>query len=215
MMAVIGTFAYEFQVSLPTLTTQTFHGGTEAYGFMNAAMAVGAVAGGLITAGLGRTGVRFAVLAAAGFGVTMTLAALAPNLALGFGAMAMAGWASVTFSSTVNSTLQLNSTPSMRGRVMALWSVAFQGTTPIGGPLIGVLIDHSNPRMGLIAGAAACLVAALGGTVAVALRRPADATAPPASSPGRCSPGPGHLLPLRLSHPGKTPSGADPLRTGG
>jgi hypothetical protein len=61
---------------------------------------------------------------------------------------------------------------------MALWSVAFQGTTPIGGPLIGVLIDHTNPRMGLVVGAASCLVAALGGTVAVALRRPADATAP-------------------------------------
>jgi MFS family permease len=178
MMAVIGTLAYEFPVSLPTLTTQTFHSGAETYGFMSAAMAVGAVAGGLVTAGLGRTGVRFAVLAATGFGVAMMLAALAPNLALEFGAIAMAGWASVTFSSTVNSTLQLNSAPSMRGRVMALWSVAFQGTTPIGGPLIGLLIDHTNPRMGLVAGAGACLVAALGGTVAVALRRPAGASAP-------------------------------------
>jgi predicted MFS family arabinose efflux permease len=108
----------------------------------------------------------------------MMLAALAPSLALEFGAIAIVGWASVTFSSTVNSTLQLNSTQSMRGRVMALWSVAFQGTTPVGGPLIGLLIDHTSPRVGLAAGAASCLVAALGGAVAIALSRPAGAGVP-------------------------------------
>jgi MFS family permease len=178
MMALTGTFAYEFQVSLPTLTRLTFHSGAAVYGFMTAAMAVGAVAGGLVTAGLGRTGVRFAVLAALGFAVSMMLAALAPSLALEFGAIAIVGWASVTFSSTVNSTLQLNSTQSMRGRVMALWSVAFQGTTPVGGPLIGLLIDHTSPRVGLAAGAASCLVAALGGAVAIALSRPAGAGVP-------------------------------------
>jgi MFS family permease len=185
MMAVIGTFAYEFPVSLPILTTHTFHSGAETYGFLSAAMAVGAVVGGLVTAALGRTGVRFAVLAAALFGITMILAAVAPSLPLEFGAIALAGWASVTFSSTVNSTLQLNSTPSMRGRVMALWSVAFQGTTPIGGPLIGVLIDHTNPRVGLAAGAASCLVAALAGAVAVALWRPAGGRVHGAASNAR------------------------------
>jgi hypothetical protein len=68
---------------------------------------------------------------------------------------------------------------------MALWSVAFQGTTPIGGPLIGVLIDHTNPRVGLAAGAASCLVAALAGAVAVALWRPAGGRVHGAASNAR------------------------------
>ena len=76
---------------------------------MNAAMAVGAVAGGLITAGLGRTGVRFAVLAAAGFGVTMTLAALAPNLALGLGPWRWrAGQRDIQFDRQLDSSTQLH-----------------------------------------------------------------------------------------------------------
>jgi MFS family permease len=59
-----------------------------------------------------------------------------------------------------NSTLQLETDPQMRGRVMALWAVAFMGTTPIGGPLIGWITSETNARMGLGVGAASCFVAA-------------------------------------------------------
>jgi MFS family permease len=71
--------------------------------------------------------------------------------------------------STGNSTLQLNSDPTMRGRVMALWFVAFQGSTPIGGPIVGAVMAFAGPRAGLGLGALTCMiVAALG---FVALRR--------------------------------------------
>ena len=53
----------------------------------------------------------------------------------------------------------------MRGRVIALWQVAFQGTTPIGGPAIGWIIAVTGPRTGLAVGGASCFVAALGGRV--------------------------------------------------
>jgi hypothetical protein len=43
---------------------------------------------------------------------------------------------------------------------MALWSVAFFGTTPIGGPIIGYICDHANPRIGLIVGGASAIIAA-------------------------------------------------------
>jgi predicted MFS family arabinose efflux permease len=68
--------------------------------------------------------------------------------------------ASVAFQSTGNSTLQLASAPHMRGRVMALWAVAFLGSTPIGGPIAGFVSQHFGGRAGLALGAAACLVAA-------------------------------------------------------
>ena len=79
------------------------------------------------------------------------------------------GWASVSFIAIGNSTIQLSAEPSMRGRVIALWQVAFQGTTPIGGPAIGWIIALSDPRIGLAIGGLSCFAAA-GGAVALARR---------------------------------------------
>jgi predicted MFS family arabinose efflux permease len=160
MMVLIGTFAYEFQVVLPVLAKQTFHGGATVYGFMSASMGIGAVAGGLVTAARGHTGLRPAALAASAFGVVLFLAAGAPLLFLEYLALAAVGWASVSFIARGNSTLQLSAAPSMRGRVMALWAIAFQGTTPIGGPLIGLVVAGAGARAGLLSGAISCVAAA-------------------------------------------------------
>jgi len=167
MMALVGTVAYEFQVSLPVMAQQGLHAGAAGYGFMTAAMGVGAVAGGLLVAARGEIGMRTLIIAASGFGATLLFAALAPSLAIELIALALAGAASITFMSTANSTLQLNAEPSMRGRVMSLWFVAFQGTTPIGGPLIGWVIAMGGARAGLGAGAASCVLAAMLGLIAV------------------------------------------------
>jgi hypothetical protein len=64
----------------------------------------------------------------------------------------------------------------MRGRVIALWQVAFQGTTPVGGPAIGWIIALTDPRIGLAVGGASCFAAAIGG---VALARRYRRTRPP------------------------------------
>jgi len=163
MMALVGTLAYEFQVSLPVLAKQTFHGGPETYGFLTAAMGAGAVVGGLITATRGKTGLRPLSIAALGFGVAVLCVSVSPVLGLAYGAMALVGWGSVSFLATGNTTLQLNSAPNMRGRVMALWAVAFLGSTPIGGPLIGWVIAATSARIGLgIGGVSALLAAGLG-----------------------------------------------------
>lgn len=165
MMAIVGMLAYEFQVSLPVVAKQTFHGGSATYGFLTAAMGVGAVLGGLVAATRGRTGLRTLVLTSALFGTAILAAAAAPVLAVEIVALAAVGWASVTFLASGNSTLQLESDPSMRGRVMSLWAVAFLGSTPVGGPLIGWVIAESNARIGLVVGGLACLAATAIGLV--------------------------------------------------
>jgi MFS family permease len=167
MMALVGTLAYEFQVSLPVAAQSVFHGGSKAYGLMLAAMGAGAVIGGLMTAAHGRTGIKTMTRASLVFGVGVTLVATAPTLAIEFVALALMGYASISFQSMGNSTVQLATEPQMRGRVMALWSVAFQGTTPIGGPLIGWIIAQSSARIGLGVGAVSCFVAALIGLIVV------------------------------------------------
>ncbi len=171
MMALVGTLAYEFQVSLPVLAKQTFHGGAETYGFLTAFMGAGAVLGGLVTATRGKTGLRALSIAAIVFGVAILVTAVSPVLGLAYGAMALVGWGSVSFLATGNSTLQLGSDPSMRGRVMALWAVAFLGSTPIGGPAIGWVIEQTNARVGLAIGGVSCLLAACLGLVARARLR--------------------------------------------
>ncbi len=185
MMAAVGCLTYEFQVSLPVMASRGLHVGAAGYGFMTAAMGVGAVAGGLFVAARGRTGLFPLVAGAGSFGVGMTLAAIAPTLLLELPALALAGAASIAFMSTGNSTLQLAAEPSMRGRVMSLWFVAFQGSTPIGGPIVGWVIAVAGARAGLGLGAVTCLVVAVAGVLALRAG-PGDGAAParPATSPG-------------------------------
>ncbi len=180
MMAITGCLTYEFQVSLPVMADRALRGGATGFGFMTAAMGAGAVVGGLFVAARGKTGLRPLVLSALGFGTALAFATIAPNLALELLALGAAGAGSIAFMSMGNSTLQLNSAPEMRGRVMSLWFVAFQGSTPIGGPLVGVTMAAIGPRAGLGLGAAVALLVAFGG--ALALRRLAvtPATAAPA-----------------------------------
>jgi MFS family permease len=167
MMGVAGCLTYEFQVTLPVMADRGLNVGAAGFGFMTASMGLGAVVGGLMVAARGKTGLRPLVLAASGFAVAMTMATLAPNLALELVALALAGAASISFMSTGNSTLQLNAAPEMRGRVMSLWFVAFQGSTPVGGPIVGWLMAVIGPRAGLGLGAITVLLVALGGLVAL------------------------------------------------
>ena len=167
MMGVAGCLTYEFQVTLPVMADRALDVGAAGFGFMTASMGVGAVFGGLLVAARGRTGLRPLVIASFGFGAAMTLATFAPSLGVAVVALALAGAGSISFMATGNSTLQLNSEPEMRGRVMSLWFVAFQGSTPIGGPLVGWIMAVIGPRAGLGLGALTLIVVGLGGLVAM------------------------------------------------
>jgi len=160
MMLIIGTFAYEFPVILPLFATVTLHGNATTYSLMTVAMGVGAIGGGLYSAGRGVASQKQLVLVAVLFGVSLMLTALTPTLPVTLITLIIVGGLSVLFISIGNTTLQLTSEPSMRGRVLALWAIAFAGTTPIGGPIIGAIADYSNPRIGLLVGGASAVAAA-------------------------------------------------------
>jgi MFS family permease len=183
MMGLVGMLAYEFQVTLPVVAGTVFHGSSAVYGALLAAMGTGAVIGGLWTAARGKTGVRAMIRASLIFAVFMTFAGLAPILAIELVAMALVGFASVSFLSMANSTLQMGTDPQMRGRVMALWAVAFMGSTPIGGPLIGWITSEAGARVGLGVGAASCLVAGTIGWIALRRIQSRGAELRPAAAP--------------------------------
>ena len=166
MMAIIGTFTYEFSVSLPLFAEVTFRQGPATYAAMTAAMGLGAVVGGLYTASQSIGSTQRLTVAALLFGATVLLTAAAPTLPLALLALVAVGFCSIGFTSLGNATLQLTSSAEMRGRVMALWTVAFLGSTPIGGPVIGAIGEHVGPRWALaLGGLAAVLAAGLGARV--------------------------------------------------
>src|SRR3954451_8085842 len=177
MMALVGCLAYEFQVTLPVVANSTFGAGAEGYGLMTGAMGVGAVIGGLYVAARGATGLRAMISSSVLFGLALLLAVAAPSLPVELVALAVVGGISVGFLSKGNSTLQLSAAPSMRGRVMALWAVAFLGSTPIGGPIAGAVAEHLGGRSGLLLAALACTLAALLGSLVLRRGRGGGRTA--------------------------------------
>jgi len=160
MMAVVGTLAYEFQVTIPLLAHSAFGLGATGFGLLYAAMGAGAVVAGLALGGRVAPRVRTTAIASLLFGAALAGAALSPTPLIAGVALAVAGAASVIFSSMTNATLQLRADPAMRGRVVALYVVAFLGSTPIGGPLVGALGQVAGARAALAAGAVGCLAAA-------------------------------------------------------
>ncbi len=159
MMLIIGTFAYEFPVIFPLFATITIHGNASTYSAMMAATGIGAIFGGLYTAGQSNTSIRQIIYVAIFFGFSIILAAIMPSLITVLLILIIVGALSVLFIALGNTTLQLLSLPEMRGRVMSFWAVAFAGTTPIGGPIIGYISDHSNPRIGLAVGGVSSILA--------------------------------------------------------
>jgi len=160
LMALVGTFGLNFQVILPLLARFSFDGGASTYAALVAAMGVGSVIGALLTGAHGRTDARLIAGSALAFGLLALLAALMPSIALELPVLALLGAAAVTFAAAINSSLQLAVEPQMRGRVMALYSIVFLGSTPIGGPLAGWLAEAYDPRVALLLAAVAGLSAA-------------------------------------------------------
>jgi len=160
LMALVGTLGFNFQVVLPLLAKFSFESGAMTYAALVSAMAVGSIVGALVNGHRGRTGPRLIAGGALAFGVAALWAAAMPSLAFEVPALMLLGAASVTFAATINSTLQLAVSPEMRGRVMALYSVVFLGSTPIGGPLSGWLAQAYDPRVALLLAAASGLAAA-------------------------------------------------------
>jgi MFS family permease len=168
LMALVGTLGYNFQTVLPLLARFSFGGGPGVYAALVSAMAVGSVGGALATGARGHTNARLIAAAALAFGVASLVAAAAPTLALELPLLALLGAATVTFAASINSYLQLEVRPDMRGRVMALYSIVFLGSTPIGGPIAGWLSQAYDPRVALVMAGISGLAAAWAAHTALA-----------------------------------------------
>ena len=167
MVVVTGVLTWEFPVTLPLITTSTFHAGAGAYGAAMAVMSVGAVCGGLVAARRRRITVRSLAVSALLWGALIATASVMPVLPAEFAVLVFVGAGSITFNSSAKTLLQMEAAPQMRGRVMSLWSIAWQGGAVIGAPIVGAVGAIFGARYALLLSGIAAMVI---GAVILAMR---------------------------------------------
>ncbi len=163
MLFLIGTFGINYPIFISTMSVTVFHAGASQYGLLTSIMAVGSVAGALLSARREKPRLAFLLAGAGVFGLGFAVAAFMPNYWLFGLALVVVGVAAQTFTTTAISVVQLWTEPAMRGRVMAILLAVAMGGTPLGAPLVGWVADRFGPRWALGVGAASGFAAALVG----------------------------------------------------
>ena len=172
LIFVVGTFGLNFAITCALMAKQVFERGASGYGLLSTALAVGAFLGAVLaTRRRTRPTAMFLLAAAALFSVAEIAAGLMPSFWWTAVALVPTGFAMLTVTTAANSSVQLGVRPTMRGRVMALYLVAFLGGTPLGAPMVGWLAEVAGPRSGLVGGGAVCLVSAIALSVFLARHR--------------------------------------------
>jgi MFS family permease len=164
VMLVVGMFAYNFATTSPSMIRFVFHAGAGSLGVVQGISGIGAVLAGVVAAGIRRPSTRLLGLTSIAFGLLIVATGAAPNLVV-FGMLWFPlGMASAAFMTVIQTVLQHHAAPEYQGRIMSLFMIAWLGTTPIGGLLLGRLIDATSARVALGVGGAATFLA---GVVAV------------------------------------------------
>ncbi|ROS61041.1 putative MFS family arabinose efflux permease [Frigoribacterium sp. PhB160] len=160
MIFVIGTFGLNFPIFTSTMASVEFGVDASGFGLLSSCIAVGSLAGALLSARRERPRMRILVLASLAFGVTCAVAAVMPTYWSFAAVLVTVGLSSITLMTTANGTVQLSAAPQMRGRVMALYMAIFTGGTPLGAPVVGWVANTFGPRWAIGVAAAAGFVAA-------------------------------------------------------
>lgn len=157
---IIGAFGLNIPIYTATMTSVEFGLGAGEFGLLSSVVALGSVTGALMAARRERARLRTLYLAALGFSVATTIAALMPNYVTFAIALVLVGFTSITIMTTANSYVQTTTDSGMRGRVVALYFAVMMGGTTIGAPMLGVIADAFGPRWSMAGGALSGILAA-------------------------------------------------------
>jgi len=160
MLFLVGTFGLNFPIFVSTMAVNVFHTDAGQFGLLTSIMAIGTVAGALLS-GAGQPGFGSLLAGAGVFGIGCTLGAMAPGYWWFAGALVIVGMAALTLTNSTNSMMQLTTEPEMRGRVMAFRVAIALGGTPVGAPIVGWVANRFGPRWALGVGAASGFAAAI------------------------------------------------------
>ncbi|NRQ31810.1 MFS transporter [Nonomuraea sp. NN258] len=150
LVAVVALLGQHFRVVFPLLARDTFGGGAEVYGWLTSALGVGAVLGALASAARVSAGAWSLLLWTFAFAGVNLAAAAAPTLGLALAAVVALGVANICFNTLARTLLQIKADPTMQGRLIALHSLIFLGSTPLGAPIAGWVCEQWGARTGLL-----------------------------------------------------------------
>lgn len=167
MLAAIGTFGFNFTVVIPLVAEFVLKVGPEQFGLLTSCMGLGSLVAALSLAALGRASVRVLMVAAFAFAGLLAAVAASRSFELTAALLVLFGMSSLVFSTTINTTIQLNVPDELRGRVMSIFFLLMAGSTPIGGLLTGFMAEHIGVPRALAIEAALC---AAGVTAALVYR---------------------------------------------
>jgi MFS family permease len=165
VMAVVSTFGLNFQLTSAMMARVEFGKGPGEFGILGSVLAVGSLTGALLAARRDRPRVRLVLGAAFAFALATAANALMPTFASYVLFTIPVGLASLTMMTAANATIQTSTDPVMRGRVMALYMMVFQGATPVGAPIVGWVGETFGPRWSILIGSIATLVVCAAATV--------------------------------------------------
>jgi MFS family permease len=175
LIFMFGTFGLNFAITCALMAKQVFHRGASGYGLLSTSLAVGACVGAVLaTRRMKRPSTLFLLVMATLFGIAEVAVGLMPTFVATALVLVPTGLAMLSVTTAANAHVQLGVTPTMQGRVMALYLVCFMGGTPLGAPLIGWLAGVAGPRWGLIGGGLICVLSALALAASIARRRGMD-----------------------------------------
>ena len=154
---VVSTFAFNYSVVFPKLADVNW-GSDDAFGWLMTVTGVGSIVGALVTARFPRVSMRWMVINVAILGASNVVLAFAPNLWSAFLLCLPLGFGGAAMIAAGNAISQQESPPDMRGRLLALTAVAFLGSTPIGGPITGLIADYVSLEWSMAYGGITCFV---------------------------------------------------------
>ncbi len=169
LVAVVSTFAFNFNVLLPVLAKVTLHSGPATFGIVTGCFGAGALLGALLSAALGRASMRTLLVGMTGFGLAELFLAPLRSVPATGALLFVVGLSFTLWTSNANSTLQLEAPGHLRGRVVGLYYYAFNGAGPVGGLLAGWLAATGGTALAFAVGGAVTL-----GAIAVAVPRMVD-----------------------------------------
>ena len=157
IVAVVSGLGMNFQLTSALMATEVYGKAAGEYGILGSFMAVGALSGSLLAARRAQPRLRLIVSGAAIYGLLEIVLALAPTYE-SFAVLAIpTGLAMLTMVTAANATIQITTDETVRGRVMALYSMIFLGATPIGSPFIGWVGEQFGARWSILVGGGASL----------------------------------------------------------
>ncbi|MFI2206972.1 MFS transporter [Streptomyces sp. NPDC020192] len=153
LIAFVGTFGLNFQVTISLVAITTFHTGSAAFGYLSAAYALGSLIGAVYGATCDKPpSARRLITTTIVFGALEAVSGLMPGYGFFAALLIPTGFAAVIVTTTANALTQLHADPELRGRVMSVYFLVLLGGTPVGAPLVGLVSDTLGARSTLVLG---------------------------------------------------------------